>query len=49
VSGAGNVKLRMAGGRLTGDVSGAANLEYYGPVSEQSVQQSGFVNVRRRD
>jgi hypothetical protein len=49
VSGAGNVKLRMAGGRLTGDVSGAANLEYFGPVSEQSVQQSGFVNVRRRD
>jgi hypothetical protein len=49
VSGAGNVKLRMAGGRLTGGVSGAANLEYYGPVSEQSVQQSGFVNVRRRD
>jgi hypothetical protein len=49
ISGAGNVKLRMAGGRLTGDVSGAGNLEYYGPVSEQSVQQSGFVNVRRRD
>jgi hypothetical protein len=49
VSGAGNVKLRMAGGRLTGDVSGAANLEYFGPVREQSIQQSGFVNVRRRD
>lgn len=49
ISGAGNVKLRMAGGRLTGDVSGAGNLEYSGPVSEQSVQQSGFVNVRRRD
>ena len=49
ISGAGNVKLRMAGGRLTGDVSGAGNLEYSGTVSEQSVQSSGFVNVRRRD
>jgi Putative auto-transporter adhesin, head GIN domain len=49
VSGAGNVELRMAGGRLTGDMSGAANLEYSGPVSEESVEQSGFVNVRRRN
>ena len=49
ISGAGNVKLRMAGGRLTGDVSGAGNLEYWGTVSEQSVQSTGFVNVRRRD
>lgn len=49
VSGAGNVTLRMAGGRLTGDLSGAANLEYYGTVSEESVDKSGFVNVRRRD
>lgn len=49
ISGAGNVKLRMAGGRLTGEVSGAGNLEYYGPVSEQSVESSGFVNIRRRD
>jgi hypothetical protein len=49
VSGAGNVTLRMAGGRLTGDMSGAANLEYYGTVSEEAVQKSGFVNVSRRD
>jgi hypothetical protein len=49
VSGAGNVKLLMAGGRLTGDMSGAANLEYSGPVSEESVERSGFVNVRRRN
>ena len=49
ISGAGNVELRMAGGRLTGDVSGAANLVYSGSVSEQSVQSSGFVNVRRRE
>jgi hypothetical protein len=49
VSGAGNVRLRMAGGRLTGDMSGAGNLEYSGPVREESVNRSGWVNVRRRD
>jgi hypothetical protein len=49
VSGAGNVTLLMAGGRLTGDLSGAANLEYSGTVSEESVDKSGMVNVRRRD
>jgi hypothetical protein len=49
VSGAGNVTLRMAGGRLTGDLSGAANLEYSGTVSEEAIEKSGSVNVRRRD
>jgi hypothetical protein len=48
-SGASNVTLRMAGGRLTGDMSGTANLEYYGTVSEERVERSGVVNVRRRD
>jgi hypothetical protein len=49
VSGAGHVTLRMAGGRLTGDMLGAGTLEYYGPVSEQSVEASGFVNIRPRN
>jgi len=49
ISGAGNVTLRMAGGRLTGDLSGAANLNYYGTVSDESLDRSGFVTVRRRD
>jgi hypothetical protein len=49
VSGAGNVSLSMNGGRLTGEMSGAANLEYTGTVSEESVEKSGFVNVRRRN
>lgn len=48
-SGAGNLELNMAGGRLTGSMSGAGNLDYRGTVSEQSVSTSGFVNVRRRD
>jgi Putative auto-transporter adhesin, head GIN domain len=49
ISGAGNVTLRMGGGRLSGDMSGFGNLEYYGTVSEQTVESSGFVNVRRRN
>ena len=49
ISGASNVKMQMAGGRLTGDMSGTANLEYSGMVSEERVEKSGFVNVRRRN
>jgi hypothetical protein len=49
ISGAGNIKLQMAGGRLTGDLSGASSLEYTGTVSEESIDKAGLVNVRRRD
>ena len=49
VSGAANVSLNMAGGRLTGEMSGAGNLDYRGTVSEQSVDQSGFVSIQHRD
>ena len=49
ISGAASVTLRMAGGRLSGDLSGTANLEYYGTVSVENIDRSGFVNVRRRD
>jgi len=49
ISGAGKVTLRMGGGRLSGDMSGFGNLEYYGTVSEQTVDSSGFANVRQRD
>jgi hypothetical protein len=48
INGASNVKLQMAGGRLSGDLSGAANLEYSGTVSAETIDRSGFVNVRRR-
>jgi hypothetical protein len=48
-SGAANVRLNMTGGRLTGEMSGAGNLAYRGTVSEQSIDTSGFVNVRRID
>lgn len=49
MSGFGNVTLRMAGGRLRGDMSGFGSLEYYGTVSEESVEKSGFGNIRRRN
>jgi hypothetical protein len=49
VSGAGNIDLNMAGGKLTGSMSGAGNLDYVGTVSEQNVSSSGVVNIKRRD
>ena len=49
VSGAANVRLRMAGGRLTGHMSGVGNLVYLGTVTEQSVSSSGMVNIRRAE
>jgi hypothetical protein len=44
-SGATNVKLTLAGGRLTGSLSGAGHLEYAGTVSGQDVSTSGAVRV----
>ncbi len=49
VSGAGNIDLNMAGGKLTGSMSGAGSLDYVGTVSEQNVSSSGVVNIKRRD
>jgi hypothetical protein len=49
MSGAGSLTLRMAGGRLIGDMSGAASLDYFGTVSEETIDKSGAVNVRRRN
>jgi putative autotransporter adhesin-like protein len=48
-SGFGNVTLRMAGGRLRGDLSGFGSLEYFGTVSEENVDKSGFGSIRRRN
>jgi len=47
ISGAANIELNMAGGRLTGQVSGAANVVYSGDVSEESVTVSGIGNLSR--
>lgn len=48
VSGAGSVKLTMTGGRLTGSLEGAASVDYYGTVSEESVSTKGVSSVRAR-
>ena len=44
-SGASRINLRMAGGRLTGGISGAGRLEYSGTIREQSVSASGAVKI----
>lgn len=49
ISGAASVTLRMAGGRLSGDLSGTSNLEYFGTVSAETIDKAGLVNVRHRD
>jgi hypothetical protein len=49
VSGAGSIELRMAGGRLTGELSGAADVRYSGTVSEENVSKSGAADVRHTD
>jgi hypothetical protein len=49
VSGAAEVRLRMAGGTLSGRLSGASDLEYSGTVSAQTLSQSGAGSIRQRD
>jgi hypothetical protein len=49
LSGASKVVLRMAGGRLEGDVSGATSLEYFGTVSSLDVDTSGIASVKKLD
>ncbi len=48
ISGAGNLVLNMAGGVLSGDVSRAVNVEYYGDA-RQKISASGLSNIRHRD
>ena len=45
LSGAGNIELTMDGGELTGGISGAANLTYYGRVSRLEVEKSGLASI----
>lgn len=49
LSGAGNVEIGMDGGVLSGNLSGFGNIEYYGPVSDERVNVSGFGKVHRGD
>ena len=45
VSGAQNLTLRMAGGTLSGAVSGVSRVDYLGTVSSQNVRASGVSRI----
>ena len=45
MSGAANLILTMNGGNLSGEVSGAGNIKYYGTVASQNIETSGAANV----
>jgi hypothetical protein len=45
VSGAQNLTLRMAGGTLSGGVSGVSRVDYLGTVSSQDVRASGVSRI----
>jgi hypothetical protein len=48
ISGAGNITLNMDGGVLSGDLSGFGNIEYFGSITEERVNISGFGDVGKR-
>jgi len=48
ISGASTIKLTMAGGKLSGNASGAGKIIYYGEVSEQDLKTSGAVQLKKR-
>jgi len=49
MSGASDMTLTMDGGELTGDISGAGSVDYYGSVSKQSIDISGAGSIEHQD
>lgn len=49
IAGAQSATLRMAGGRLSGEIVGASRLEYYGTVASEDVDTAGITRVQRLD
>ena len=47
--GAGDISLTMDGGRLEGTLKGSGQIEWYGTVSEESIEKSGTAKVKRGD
>ena len=47
LAGASKVTLTMNGGKLSGSMAGGVSVEYYGPVSEESVRLAGLSRVER--
>lgn len=48
LSGATNVELTLAGGDLTGQISGVGHVGYGGEVERESIVKSGFASIERR-
>mgnify|MGYP000903185188 CR=1 FL=1 len=48
ISGAGNVEITMTGGDLSGNLSGTANITYYGKISGEHFKKSGFASIQKR-
>lgn len=48
LSGAGQAELTMTGGELTGQLSGAGKVNYWGTVSKQTIETSGIASVSHR-
>ena len=47
LSGAANIVIRMAGGVLEGDISGAGMLKYFGTVKKQNIKTGGAVKIEQ--
>ncbi len=45
--GSGDISLTMDGGRLEGTLNGSGEIEWYGTVSEESIEKSGSGRVKR--
>ena len=47
LSGAGNIRLNMKGGKLSGNISGASVIRYTGTVSSKTIQTSGMSSIKQ--
>lgn len=47
LNGAANIVLKMMGGVLQGDISGAGMLKYFGTVREQNIKAGGAVKIEQ--
>ena len=48
LAGAGNIELNMNGGSLTGNASGAMNIEYSG-IAKEEILAAGLANISKKD
>ena len=48
LSGVGNLKINMAGGSLTGSLTGVGGVEYSGEVTVQDISKTGIGKISRK-